>query len=228
MLQDLIDILAAPEAMFARLKDKPTFWLPLVLMIISTTAATAGYLLLNDEGYVRDQIIEQALARNPDMPAEQQRAIERSMENISIRTQAIISCMAILLAVPAITALYAGYLVLMNKFSSKQFGFHHWFALACWIGIPNALAGLASLAVLLTDANGQVSQAELQPLSITGLLGLSTDSQMLQQVNLLTLWSLALAAIGYGVIAGKDLLTSAAITWAPYLLIYGGLALAAL
>lgn len=227
MLQNLIDIIAAPNAAFTRLKEKPSCWLPVLLLIVSTVAATAGYMLLNDEGYVRDQIIEQALG-NRDMPAEARRNAEQQIESISLQTQAMISSVAVAIVLPAIMALYAGYLVLVNKMSARQFSFKHWFSLAAWTGIPGVLAALVSVVVLLTDSNGQVSQRELQPLSLTGLLGIDTSSQSLQQLSLFSLWSLVLIALGYSNWTGKSAATSFAITWAPYILIYGGIALASL
>jgi hypothetical protein len=224
MLQDLIDIIAAPQAVFTRLKERPAFLLPLLLVVVAAIGSSAGYLLLNDEGFVKDQIIEQALG-NRDMPAETRRNAEKQIESMSVQTQAAISCAAIAIIVPLITAIYAAYLGMVNKFSAHQFSFKHWFSLASWTGIPNLIAALVSIVVLLTDANGQVSQQEMQPLSITGLLAIDTDSQALQQVNLMTLWALGLAAVGYQQWTGKSMLTSIAITWAPYVLIYGGLAL---
>lgn len=226
MLQNLIDIIAAPNAAFARLKEKPTFLLPLVLLILSTVAATAGYMLLNDEGYVKDQIIEQYV--NADMPAETRRVIEQRIEDQSLQTQALVSSAAIAIALPLMMALYAGYLVLMNKMSARAFSFRHWFALTCWTGIPSVISALISVIVLLTDSNGQVSQQEMQPLSITGLLGIDTTSPTLQQISLLALWSFTLLALGYKHWTGKSLATSIAITWAPYILIYGGIAVASL
>lgn len=227
MLQDLTDIFAAPGALFTRLKEKPYCWLPLLLLLVSTVASTAGYLLLNDEGYVRDQIIEQAL-RNRDLPDEARRNVEQSIDNMSLQNQALISCMAILIAVPAITALYAGYLTLASKMGVRQFGFRHWFALSSWTAMPSVLAAVVAIIVLLTDANGQVSQQEMQIFSITGLLGIDTDSQALQQFSLMSLWALVLAALGYSNWTGKSIGSAIAVTWAPYLLIYGGIALAAL
>jgi hypothetical protein len=151
MLQDLIDIIAAPQAVFTRLKERPAFLLPLLLVVVAAIGSSAGYLLLNDEGFVKDQIIEQALG-NRDMPAETRRNAEKQIESMSVQTQAAISCAAIAIIVPLITAIYAAYLGMVNKFSAHQFSFKHWFSLASWTGIPNLIAALVSIVVLLTDA----------------------------------------------------------------------------
>jgi hypothetical protein len=94
--------------------------------------------------------------------------------------------------------------------------------LLCWTGIPGLFAVLASWLVLLTDANGQVDQVAMQPLSIVSLLGLETSSPTLQQINLMTLWAMALVVMGYKQWTGKSLLSSAFITLIPYVVLYGG------
>jgi hypothetical protein len=221
MLQNFIDIIAAPKTAFARIREKPTIWLPLLVFLAFTAAAQAGYLLINDEGFVKDQLIEQTI-NTLNATGEQADQIEEQIMAQSITTQAITTVVALLIFVPVILALQAWYLSFMSKFSFSQLGFRHWFSLQCWTSFPACFAALASLVVLLTDANGQVSQSEMQPLGIYGLLGISTDSATLQQLNLTHIWSLVLLALGYQQWTQKSLLTSILITWAPTVLIYGG------
>jgi hypothetical protein len=227
MLQNFIDIIAAPKAAFTRIKEKPTIWLPLLVFVLLTAAAQAGYLLINDEGYVKDQLVEQTI-NTMNAEGEQARVIEERIMNASLTTQAITSVVAVAIFVPLVMALMAWYLSFMSKFSFSQLTFRHWFSLQCWTSIPTVFAALATLVVLLTDANGQVSQSAAQPLSIVGLLGIDTDSATLQQLNLTQIWSLVLLALGYQQWTQKSLLTSVLITWAPSILIYGGIALFAM
>jgi hypothetical protein len=79
--------------------------------------------------------------------------------------------------------------------------------------------------ILLTDANDQVSQSELQALSVCGLLGLDSGSQMLQQFNVTQLWSVVLSVIGFQQWTQSSWLKATVIASAPTVLIYGGLAL---
>jgi Yip1 domain len=227
VLQNFIDMLTAPSAAFTRLKDQPTFWLPMLVLVVLTISAQAGYLLLNDAGFVKDEIIEQSIG-NRDMPAAQREQIEESMRSMSLTTQAAISGAAVFIIVPVILALNVWYLGFISKFLFIQLSFKHWLSLLSWVSVPALLGIGVSWAMLLTDGNGQITQRELQPLSILSLLGSESDSQILRQVNLLQVWSLVLAALGYQQWTKKSLLTSVAITWAPSLIIYGGLALAAL
>jgi hypothetical protein len=225
MFQNLIDIIAAPSAAFARIKEKPVIWLPLLLILVFTASAQLGYFLLNDPGFVKDTMLEQATA-NPDMSGEQRDAIEGNIENMNINTLAISSTVAVMIFIPLILALNAWYLSFMSKFSFTQLSWKHWFSLLCWTGIPGLFAVLASWLVLLTDANGQVDQLAMQPLSIVSLLGLETRSATLQQINLMTLWAMALVVMGYKQWTGKSLLSSAFIALIPYGVLYGGIILA--
>jgi hypothetical protein len=223
-MQNVIDIITAPSAVFARLKEQPSFWWVLLLLILLTASLQIGYFTFNDEGYLRDQMIEQAIGSR-DVTAEQQKQIENSIDNMSLTTMATLAAVGTCIVVPAITALTALYLSFMSKFSANQLGFTHFFSLVCWTAVPTLLALAASWLVLLTDTNGQVSAAGLQPLSITGLLGIQTKSQVLQQFTLMHLWSLVLLTLGYQQWTKQSLGAAFAITWAPSILIYGGLVL---
>jgi hypothetical protein len=223
-MQNFIDIITAPSAVLARLKEQPSFWLVLLLFVFLTASLQIGYFTFNDEGFIRDQMIEQAMGSR-DVTAEQQKQIETAVGNMSFTTAASLAAVSTCILVPAILAINALYLSFMSKFSVNQLSFRHFFSLLCWTSVPTLLALAASWLVLLTDANGQVSQAELQPLSVTGLLGIPTKSQVLQQFNLMQLWSLILLTLGYQQWTKQSWLASFAITWAPSILIYGGLVL---
>lgn len=225
MLQNFIDIIAAPNAAFARIRQNPTVLLPLLVFLLSIVLAQVGYLLINDEGFVKDEMIEQTI-NTINANNEQSRAIEERIQAQNLTTQAVISAVATCIIVTLILALQSWYLSFMAKFSFSQLSFKHWFSLQCWTSFPNVFASLAALVVLLSDANGQVSQNEMQPLGILGLLGISTGNATLQQLTLTQLWSLVLLALGYAHWTQKSLLTSILITWAPSILIYGGIAFA--
>jgi hypothetical protein len=228
MLQLFIDIIAAPKAAFARLQEQPSWALPFVLLIALSCLLTFGYFQHNDEGFIKNNIIDQALAGNPDMPAEAQKQIEDTIGNMSLGRLSVISTLSTGLVVALLTLLYAGYLVLANKLTKLRFGFSHWLAFTTWTAVPTIIGMLVSLALLFSDTTGKFSQAQLNPFSITGLLGMAGNNQNLDQFSLMSLWGLVLAAIGFQQWTKSDWLTACLIPWAPYLLIYGGLALTSL
>jgi len=224
MFQNLVDIIAAPAAAFARIREKPTILLPLLLVLAGTISIQAGYILLSDFGFIIDQQVEQA-AKLVGAPEDQ---IREGMANITPTRMVMQAGISTAIFITIILSLNAWYLSFMSKFSFSQLGWKSWMSLLCWTSIPGLFAVVASWVALLSDSNGQLSQAALQPLSITGLLGIDTDSAALQQFNIMQLWSMALVALGYHQWTQKSLLSSAIITLTPSILIYGGLILATL
>lgn len=225
MFQNFIDILAAPTAAFERLKTNPTFWFPLLLVMVCIASIQVGYLLLTDFNFLIDQMVDQALASNPNA---RERDVREAMDNLSPTVLATSAGVASMIAVPLISALYATYLNFVSKFGSPEYSFKHWFSLSCWTGIPTLFVALAAWAVILSSANGQVPQAALQPLSLDSLLALNSGKTILQNLNLPMFWSFALLTLGYRHFTGKSLSKSATITLAPYALVYGIWALASL
>lgn len=223
MLQNLVDIIAAPTSVLARLREKPVFLVPLLILMACTVSIQIGYFMLNDPVFIHKQIIEQAIG-NREVTAEQIKQIETTVGNVSISTIAASSTAAVLILLPVVLALNGWYLSFMSKFSFNQLGFTHWFSLLCWTTVPSVFASLAAWAILLSDPNGHVSQVQLQPLSITGLLGLHVSNATLQQLNLTQLWSIALAAIGYRQWTKVGWTSAILITAAPSLIIYGAIA----
>lgn len=222
MFQNLVDIIAAPAAAFARIREKPTILFPLLLVLAGTISIQAGYILLSDFGFIIDQQVEQA-AKFVNAPEDQ---IREGMENITPARMVMQAGISTAIFITIILSLNAWYLSFMSKFSFSQLGWKSWMSLLCWTSMPGLFAVVASWVALLSDDNGQLSQAALQPLSITGLLGIDTDSAALQQFTIMQLWSMALVALGYHQWTRKSLLSSALITLAPSILIYGGLILA--
>ncbi len=220
MLKNFIDILTAPTAAFTRLKQNPTFLAPLLLLLVMTIATTSGYMLLNDAGFVRDQMVEQAV-KFRDMTKEQRTQVEKAIGGQSLTTQAIISSVAVAIVVPVVLAISATYLTLMAKFSSSPLSFRHWFALVCWGTVPTFFSALAAVLVLLTDSVGQVPQGELQVLGVIHLLNLNIHSQTLEQVGLMQIWGMILGVIGYRQWTGTSWLNASLIALAPSVVIYG-------
>ena len=218
MLQNLLDIYAAPTAVFERLKTRPSWFLPLLLVIVAIASIQIGYVMTTDYGYLVDQLVEQSLARNPNARASEVRA---AMENLNPSLIAISASTATAVAVVVLTCLYAGYLSFLAKFSVQELGYRHWLAMGAWANMPTLLVALAAWVVMLSSINGQVPQAALQPLSLHSLLNLDGNNSLLQNLSLPQFWSMALLVIGYRCFTDTSWTRSAIATLAPYAVIYG-------
>jgi uncharacterized membrane protein len=225
MFQNLIDILASPMAVFTRLKEKPSFLFPWLLITLAVASIQTGFFLLVDHDYLVDQLVEQAMASNPTAGENQ---LRQNLSAVNPSVFAASSAVAGFLVLTVIMALNAVYLNFMAKFSHGQYSFKSWFSMMAWTGIPGLFVALAAWVSILTASNGLISLASLQPLSLDSLLGLDSGNRMLQSINLPQFWSMGLMVVGYKQWTGASTLKSAVITLAPYALIYGVWAAASL
>jgi hypothetical protein len=221
-MKDFIDIITAPGALFKRLQQNPTFWLPMLLFVLGTASAQLGYFLHNDAGFVRSEIIEQSLA-NAQLTKEQRTQMENNLSKMNISTVASVQTAIVVIFIPVILALDALYLGFVSRFSFIELGFKHWISLVSWSSVPALFAVLAAWLVLLTDSSGQTGMLEMQPLSIAGLLGLHVKNTTIQGINLATFWSLGLGAIGYQQWTKSSWLKSILLYSAPSVVIYGAI-----
>jgi hypothetical protein len=213
MWQNLIDIFTAPKAVFARLMEKPTVLVPMLLVALAVASINAGYIATSDQGFFVDQVVEQSLSRDPTMNETQLRA---ALENVPKNFLLVSSSIGALLGYIVMFLVIAAYLNFMGKFDHEGLRYQHWLSLTCWTALPALLDALAAW-VLILSGNGQVPLTALTPLSLGGLLGIPA----LQSLSLPMLWSIVLLILGYQAFSGGSLNRSAIIVLAPVALIFG-------
>lgn len=221
MFQNLIDIITAPSAVFTRLKEKPTILFPLLLVLLMTASVQVGYVLMTDRGFLADQQMEQVEAIFPNLGAEQREQMEEQMLNQSSTAMILNASVGTVVVLFVIMALYALYLRFACKFSFVELGWKAWLSMVSWTSIPTLFGALASWVVLLSNSNGQVPLTDLNALNFSNLIGLGGQGGPLAYLTPLHFWSFALLALGYQNWTKKGLASSALISLAPYLLIFG-------
>jgi len=122
------------------------------------------------------------------------------------------------------TLLHAGYFTLASMFSGTKIGFKSWLSFVAWSNMPILFSLIAGLATLFF-ASGYVSISELNPLSMTNLLGLGSADPALARwgdnLDLTRIWSIGLMVFGYRVWTKKSWLHCCLIVLVPILLLYG-------
>lgn len=226
MFQNLIDIIAAPNAAFARIREKPTILFPLLLLILALTSAQAAYYLMVDFDFLIEELVAQT-SQMVNVPEDQ---LRQGYANVNPTTLAVQTVISIALGLVLITALYAGYLTLVSKFTNDGIDFRRWYSLQCWTGIPTIFGALATWVVVLSNADGMIAMRDINPLSLNNLLFQTEGplATLLDNLTVVQIWSLVLLALGYRHWTGKSLATAIVVTWLPMLLIFGGWALIAL
>lgn len=219
MLKNFINIFAAPGEAFTSLKEKPTVLVPLLLMILSVASLQWGYFNHVDRDFMIEELIVQQQAV-VNVPEDQLRA---NLENLSPRTIAIQSSVSVAIFLTLIVLIYSGYLSLISKFTYDEIRYRQWLSLTCWTGLPVIFTVLAGWITILTNSDGMISTRDIQALSLNNLV-FNTEgpfATMLNNLSIITFWSLALSTLGYKQWTGKSLGKSATIIVAPYVLIYG-------
>ena len=191
---------------------------PILLLSIALVSFQVGWVTMTDRQFLVDELVDQALATNPNA---RESEIRPRLENISPAILVVPTIVITPIALTALSALMAAYLNFISKFGLREYTFRHWWSLVSWTSLPSLLLGLAGWAVILSSTNGQIPRTSLSPLSIVNLLALDSGKSMLQSLSLPQIWSQVLMVIGYQSFTGKSLGKSAAITLAPFVLIYG-------
>ena len=217
MIQNLIDIFAAPGQVFPRLLTKPTVLLPLLLVVLAVSSIQVGYIVTSDRNFLIDQLVDQALATSASVRESEIRPVYENLNPAVLIGSAAVSTAVFLCVISLLTAMYLNF---VSKFGFEGRTYKQWFSLVCWTSMPTLLIALAAW-VTMAIGNGQVSLTALQPLSLDYLLNLNSGKQLLQNLSLPGFWSMGLLVLGYQHFTGSRLGKAALITLLPYVLLYG-------
>lgn len=214
---DIGNVILAPSPTFARLKDKPRPWVPLLVTVLLTLAVSYWYVSTIDFAWLREHMLSTQGAAEPEARAAMEHFLtrKRMMWNSGI---------GVVLGTPLLCALNAVYYLLAGKVMGSGIGYGKWFGFAVWTGIPRLLTVPLSVLQIMTSG-GRLAPEDMNMVSLNYLvLHLSASSPWATFVNsldLTSLWSIALTAIGFKVWTGRS--TGACVTVAvlPYAIIYG-------
>lgn len=225
-MSNVVDIFLEPGKVFTALKDKPTFWVPLLISVVLVIAMTLMYFNKVDGDWFTDH---QLTASGKEMSASEMAQAKAMMP--SARTMGFIGATAgsvVLLIMMSVVALYY---MLAGKITGMSLSFRHGLSLTSWSAMPNALGMIVAIVGVLM----MTPQTALESLMLTNLdpllVQLPPDhawSSFAKQFSLLSFWSIYLGALGWrtwGKTRWGQAITVAAI---PSVLIYGGMALYAL
>lgn len=225
-MSHLIDIFVEPGKTFAELKEKPTFLLPLALMVILSAVMVLMYFHKVDGGWFSDHQL--AMSGN-QMSASEIAQAKQVMPSAPVMGYlgAIFGSIVIVL----ITMVMALYYMLAGKITGNSLSFKHGISLASWSSVPLLLAMIVAIVGIVM----MKPQTGLESLMLTHvdplLVQLPTESAwsgVAKNFDLLSLWAITLVAIGWRT-WGKTSWAQAFIVAAiPTVLIVGSMAAYAL
>jgi len=220
----LIGIFTEPGKAMASVYERSMLWLPLLLLIVGNVAMLAWYYSTVDIAWLQDQM----LAAQPELDAEAREAMRSVLSQPVMMAGGIFGA---LIGIPAVYCLIAVYFLVAAKVIGNELGFGKWFAFVVWTSVPTLLNLPAMAMNLLMNPNGQIGPEALNPLSLNQLLfhfPLGHPWQgLLDALQLTTLWSIAVAVIGYQVWTRRSRATALLVVLLPYVVIFGGWAIAA-
>jgi hypothetical protein len=216
-LFDIGNVILEPSPTFARLKEKPRAWVPLAVLILLTLAITYWYVATLDFAWAREHLLPAQEAVKPEVRGAQ-------AHSLTPNSLLWMSAIGIVLGTPAMFALTAVYYLLAGKVMGSSIGFGKWFGFVAWTSIPHLLA-LPLSALQIATSGGHLRLEDMNMVSLNYLLlhlPLSSPwTSFANGLDLTSLWTMALAAIGLKAWTGRSTAACTFVAVLPYVLIYG-------
>jgi len=220
-LSILTNIITAPYQAFAAIKERPTSWLPLLILIAAYCALMVAYFLSVDLPWMLDKTFAQAQGITQ---AQREQVIQASLK-VPPSVYAALYAVGSAIAVPVVFALTALYTSAVSFATGDGVKFKQWFALAAWCSIPTVFGLLAALVRVIGGDVRFMQLEELNPFSFGNLLGVETTNvtSILQRVlvtrDVTAVWWLVVSIVGYQAFTNRSLAFSAGVVLGPIALI---------
>ncbi|MEO8000830.1 MAG: YIP1 family protein [Arenimonas sp.] len=225
-MSHLINIFLEPGKVFAELKEKPTFIVPLMVVMVATIAMTFLYFMKVDSSWFIDHTL---LASGKEMSASEMAQAKSFMPGAKM--MGYISIITIPIGTAFIVALLALYYLLAGKIAGSTVGFKHALSLTCWSSMPTLLGAI----VVLVGVIMMSPQTSIESLGLTHLdpllLQLPIDSpwkKLATSFDLLSFWNIFLVALGWKIWGKTSWVEGIIVAIIPIVIIYGCFALLAL
>lgn len=220
-MNTITNIFTSPGDAFRTLRERPSFLLPVAVLLAASVAVILWYYGAVDIVWMMEKSLETSQA---ELPADQR---EQMLEQLGQTPRGVLagtSAIAAALVVVVLLLLTAMYFSIVSMLTNDGLRFRQWFSLASWASLPVALASVASLVNLALNDPTYLPAEELNPLTIRNLLGLDTQgggftAALLTYGDVTSIWALALMVVGYRQWTGRDIAVSALIVTAPLLVI---------
>lgn len=217
MLNNFVDILAAPNQAFTRLKDKPSWFVPWLVIALLLVTVQIGSFSLIDSEYLLDQLVEQSL-----QPGVSESDLRASMQGVVDNKTALMvsSSLAVSIGMLLVFAITAGYLYLISKFSDHDITYRTWYSLIAWCSVPTIFTAMTAWIVILSSG-GLIDLTALAPLNLNNLLFRSEGdfSGLLTAFDLMAIWGVILIVLGYKNFTSTSTLNASIVVLTPYVLI---------
>ena len=191
----LLDIFLQPGKAFAGLRERPTWLLPMALLLVFTAALPLLYFHCVDGAWYMQHMLAQA---GKDLSAEEAAKMQAMMPGVG--RMGIVGAISAIVVGAISLVLYGVYLMLAGKVTGAQIDFRRGLSLATWSKMPMLLG----MIVVLVGAMRMDPQTSLESLMLTNvdplLVHVSPEkhwSSLLRAFSLLDFWAWFLLALGW-------------------------------
>jgi hypothetical protein len=211
----------APATAFAELRERPRFWFPLLVVVLSTAVVVYWYYSVVDVEWLKDLLY----GNNPDFQKLPEADRARALGMITRTTLLWSSVIGTFVAIPVTYLLSALYYWVAAKVVKIPAGFKQWWVLACWSALPAVIGTVVTIILLATSSSSQIPPGVVAPLSLNELVlhrpvG-SPGQTMLGIIGIPAVLSWILSIIAVRTWTGRSLAFSTIFVLLPAVVIYG-------
>lgn len=226
-MQNLILAITNPRQLFENNKEDHEFVLPMILILVVVGVCSAlslfavDYASMMEEAYAAQEQILRNLGQSEEQIAA---ALEQARQAASMGP-GILELSGALIGAPIITfimvLLWAIYFKIVSSAMNVGGSFGDWHAFVWWTRVPIAVGAIVTLIANFFMSPG--STAETSVLSFAYWFGLEPNmwtSQFLYAFDLISLWIIIVAGIGFSVWTEKPLGISILIAALPVVVLF--------
>ena len=208
----------APSSAFQELRERPRFWFPLLLIVLTTAAIVYWYYSVVDVDWFKETMF----GNNPSITPDKKAAVMSMLTRTTLLWSSVVSIIIVLPVTMVVTAVVW---LVVAKITKLPQGFKHWFAFACWTSLPMILSNVVSVVMLAIAGTPQISPGVTQSLSLNELvfhLPMGAPGQnLLGALGIPAFLSWVLQVIGIHVWSQRSWLFSVLFVAVPTILFFG-------
>jgi Yip1 domain len=218
----IVGVLVNPKPTFEDIAAKPSWALPLVILVVMSIAVVAVFSQrVGWRGLIEKKIAESS--RTADLPADQkEQAVERG-----VKFAAVITYVSILVAIPVSALIVAAVLMgVFNLVVGARVGFVQSLGIVTHAWVPGIIGGIIGLILLFVKAPDTIDIEHLVANNVGAFLSSDTPKWLMTlgtSLDVFSFWTIALMGIGYAAASPKKVsigkgIAIVAVCWALYVL----------
>ncbi len=217
----LVNIFTAPQAAYPVIKERPSPWLPLLILLVGAFAVQFMYMQSVDFAWLMDRTLQQGGAQLTDA---QRTQMVDGMTRIPPAVLGAAQGGSAAIVILIVYALVALYYTAVSFATRDEVKYGQWLALIAWCSLPGVFGMIASFVNLLVSDARFMPAEELNPLSFGSLLALDAEGasvveRILLSLDVTVLWATVLQILGYQAFTRRSIVFATVVVLGPLALI---------